>query len=140
MLMPPPSAITLSLPTHAFDSGLVVVTPPVIVTPLMLTVGSVGARKAPMVTTGPPPRIVVEFGPAPVIWRLRSITIPPANVPDPMRIVVRSPAALIAAWIVEKQPGLLPTHRLAVPRPELAVAAVAPTAVTVSSNASIGLF
>ena len=42
--MPPPPAITFGAPTQSTDSGLEWVTPPVIVTPSIETVGSASAR------------------------------------------------------------------------------------------------
>jgi hypothetical protein len=82
----------------------------VIVTPLIDTVGSVEALKAPIVSTGPPPSMIVPLAPAPLIVTLTSIVTPPAYVPGKIMIVSPSLAALTAAWIVEKQPGLLPTQ------------------------------
>src|SRR5437868_122851 len=84
---PPPSAITPSSPTNGMDSGLERVTPPVIVTPSIETAGSLEAPKAPIVSTGPPPLMMVEPAPAPTMSRLTSIVTPPAYVPGPLRIV-----------------------------------------------------
>src|SRR5438128_2548877 len=57
--MPPPAANTPSCPTNGVGCGFDRVTPPVIVTPSMETVGSVDSPKAPIVSTGPPPLITV---------------------------------------------------------------------------------
>src|SRR5262245_10141926 len=79
--MPPPAAQTPSFPLHGTDSGLERVTPPVIVTPLIVTVGSLAAKIWPIVITGPPPLMIVEPGPAPVSVRLLSMVNPPSKVP-----------------------------------------------------------
>ncbi len=84
--MPPPNA-----------SGLELLTPPVIVTPLIVTVGSVPAPSSPIVNTGPPPLITVEPAPEPSSLTLASIVIPPANTPGPMWITSPSCAASTAA-------------------------------------------
>ena len=129
MKTPPPSAANVS-------SALLVTSPPVMVTPLMDTVGGSGARACPIVITGPPPSMIVACAPAPTSWTLASIVIPPANVPWPTLIVSPSWAASTAAWIVEKQPGLLPTQRSAVAAPvDPAVrAAAATTAISVDES------
>ena len=54
-----------------------VVTPSLIVTPLIATVGGSGADGAPIVSTGPPPRIRVVLAPAPRSSMLASIVTPP---------------------------------------------------------------
>src|SRR6516165_85151 len=110
---PPPRAITPSSPVRGADSGLDRATPPVMVTPEIETVGSVDAPKTPIVSTEPPPRSTVEPAPAPVIFTLTSIVTPPAYVPGAMVIVSPLRAAPTAACKVAKQPGWLPTHRLA---------------------------
>src|SRR5262245_56653901 len=74
----PPAAHTPSLPVHGTDSGLVRVSPPVIVTPSIETVGSLAAKISPIVITGPPPLMVVRPGPAPASLTLTSIVKPPA--------------------------------------------------------------
>src|SRR5213078_192033 len=61
---PPPSAITPSSPTNRVDSGLDRATPPVIVTPSIETVGSLDAPKMPIVSTEPPPLMIVDSAPA----------------------------------------------------------------------------
>src|SRR5205823_4946501 len=53
------------------------VTPPVIVTSRMVTVGSLEPPSVPTVITGPPPLIVVRPAPAPSIARLLVIAKPP---------------------------------------------------------------
>src|SRR3954469_7512767 len=84
--MPPP------LPLDG--SRLPIASPPVTVTPRIVTVGSLAAPATPIVSTGPPPLIVVELGPAPTILTLTSIVTPPAYVPGPSLIV--SPACAAA--------------------------------------------
>ena len=59
MSMPPPVAHTPGIPKNGIDSGLVCATPPVIVTPEIETVGSVVAPNEPIVTTDPPPLMIV---------------------------------------------------------------------------------
>jgi hypothetical protein len=76
--IPPPSAKTPSSPVNGLDCGLDLVTPPAIVMPWIDTVGSLDAPKVPIVSTGPPPRIVVEADPAPTSFTLVSIVTPPA--------------------------------------------------------------
>src|SRR6266849_4676362 len=75
--MPPPAAHTPSFPAHGTDSGLERVTPPVIVTPPIETVGSLAAKIWPIVITGPPPLMIVRPGPAPTSLTLLSIVKPP---------------------------------------------------------------
>ncbi len=75
-------------------------TPPVIVTPLIETVGSVEPLVTPIVITGPPPRMIVAAAPEPTSRTLLAIVIPPENVPSPIRILSPSCAASTAAWIV----------------------------------------
>jgi hypothetical protein len=65
------------------------------VNPEIVTVGVLVAE--PIVTTGPPPRITVRPGPAPARLTLASNVTPPANVPEPIRIVEPSGAAFTAA-------------------------------------------
>ena len=74
---PPPVAKAPASPKNGTDTGLVRETPPVMVTPLMDTVGSVGAPNVPMVSTGPPPRMVVDPFPDPTRFRLEAIVKPP---------------------------------------------------------------
>src|SRR5207248_2294161 len=88
--MPPPAVKE--------GAGFDVLTPPVIVTPLIVTVGSLGASASPIVTTGPPPLMIVVSTPAPINFRFLSIVIPPANVPEPMWMTSPSCAASTAAW------------------------------------------
>src|SRR5262249_62149743 len=76
--MPPPAAQAPALPVHGTDSGLERVTPPVIVTPLIETVGSLEAPKVPIVITGPPPLMTVLPAPAPASLTLTLIVKPPA--------------------------------------------------------------
>jgi hypothetical protein len=97
---PPPAANAPSTPVNGTDSGLDRVTPPVMVTLLIDTVGSLDAPKVPMVSTGPPPRIMVAADPAPRSWTLVVMVTPPAKVPGPMVIVSPSWAALTAAWML----------------------------------------
>ena len=123
--IPPPAAKTFSSPTNAVDSGLEVVTAPVIVTPSIETVGSVSAKSVPIVRAGPPPLIVVAPAPAPRRARLFVIVTPPANVPRARTIVSPSDEASTAAWIVEKHFGP-PTQRVA---PFAAADAVATTSI-----------
>src|SRR5271165_6143046 len=74
MSTPPPVAHTPGIPKKGIDSGLVCATPPVIVTPLIDTVGSVVAPNEPIVSTDPPPPLmVVAPGPAPISCKLFSI-------------------------------------------------------------------
>jgi hypothetical protein len=80
MTTPPPSATHVSPP-------LPVVSPPVIVTPPIDTVGAARPERSPIITTGPPPRMIVDDAPAPNNWTLFAISMPPANVPAPIRIV-----------------------------------------------------
>lgn len=94
--MPPPAAHTPAFPVNGIDSGLDRATPPVIVTPLIETAGSLDAPKAPIVSTEPPPMIVAA-DPAPSRNTLLVIVTPPAKVPGPMVIVSPSCAALTAA-------------------------------------------
>ena len=94
-------------------SGTDVLTPPVIVTSLIETVGSVAANSTPIVSTGPPPLIVVRADPAPTICTLFVTATPPANVPASSRIVSPSEAAASAACNVATQPGRLPTQIVA---------------------------
>src|SRR5438445_13112491 len=77
--IPPPTAITPG-PTNA-SAKLECVTPPVMVTPLIETVGSPAALKVPIVITGPLPVIVVAPAPAPLRLRFLSIVKPPLQVP-----------------------------------------------------------
>src|SRR5262245_33647316 len=87
--------------------------PPVIVMRLIETVGW-GPMNAPIVMSGPPPWMVVAPAALPTRSMLFRIVIPPANVPGPTAIVSPSWAALTAAWIVAKQPGLFAsTQRIA---------------------------
>ena len=68
--MPPPRPLDgVTLP---------IVTPPVAVMPSIVTVGSVAAKGTPIVSTGPPPRMMVAPGPAPTSVTLASIVTPPA--------------------------------------------------------------
>ena len=62
------------------------VSPPVIVTPAIVIVGSRGAPGVPSVSTGPPPLMIVEDAPVPISRRLLSMLTPPAKVPDAIRI------------------------------------------------------
>src|SRR5437762_9087472 len=78
---PPPKAMTPSSPVHATDSGLDREIPPVIVTPMISTVGSTVAPKVPIVMTVPPPRMTVELAPLPRSRTLFAIVKPPAKVP-----------------------------------------------------------
>src|SRR5439155_9245969 len=116
-------------------SGTEELTPPVIVTPLIAIVGSVGANSFPSVSTGAPPLMVVAPAPAPRTSTLTSIVTPPANVPGPIVTVSPSWAALTAAWIVEKQPAP-PTHSVAA-RAEDAVAPEPTSAAAAAETARI---
>src|SRR5215467_8872019 len=71
---PPPNADSWQWPT---DPGVERVTPPVMVTASIETVGSVVAPKDPIVITGPPPLMAVEPAPAPTIFTLTPIVKPP---------------------------------------------------------------
>src|SRR5439155_26772412 len=84
---PPPAAKTPSWPVNGVEIGLDRVTPPVIVTPSIVTVGSFAAPKVPIVSTGPPPLIVVRPDPAPTSLTLLSIVNPPSYVPALIEIV-----------------------------------------------------
>src|SRR5947209_4003079 len=88
--MPPPIAITPAVPTNLVDSGLDRATPPVMVTPSTETVGSLDAPRVPMVSTEPPPLMIVTLGPAPTRLTLLSIVMPPAKVPCPIWITSAS--------------------------------------------------
>src|SRR5262249_4761308 len=79
--MPPPAAQTPSFPLHGTDSGLERVTPPVIGTPLIVTVGSPPAKLGPVVMPGPPPLMIVDRGPPRVSVGLLSRVTPPSKVP-----------------------------------------------------------
>src|SRR6266516_4357680 len=84
---------------------LPIATPPVTVTPSIVTVGSLAASATPIVSTGPPPLMAVAPGPAPASLTLTSIVTPPAYVPGP--IVIVSPlwaAARAGASCVYGQP------------------------------------
>ena len=107
-----PTTISTPPPCVTAWSGLELLKPPVTVTPVIETVGSVVDCSWPMRSTGPPPVMVVAPAPDPRMSTLTSIVTPPANVPGAIVIVSPSLAAFTAAWIVEKQPGLLPTQRL----------------------------
>src|SRR5262245_48009941 len=107
---PPPAAKTPSCPVNGVDSGLERVTPPVIVTPSIETVGSSEAPNSPIVSTGPPPLMIVWPAPAPTSLTLTSIVTPPANVPGSTAMVSPPCAASTAAWIVARAPGPLPTQ------------------------------
>jgi hypothetical protein len=60
----------------------------------MFTVGSLAAPKVPIVTTGPPPLMIVLPAPEPRIVTLTSTVIPPAYVPG--ATVMTSPLAAAA--------------------------------------------
>ena len=97
---PPPRAKTPSTPRNGIDSGLDWAKPPVMVTPVITTVGSTSAPYSPIVITEPPPLMMVAFAPLPSRRTLFVIVMPPAKVPRPRRIVSPSWAATRAAWIV----------------------------------------
>src|SRR5712691_9536750 len=97
--MPPPAANTPSWPVNGIDSGLERVTPPVIVTPSIETVGSLEAPKVPIVRTGPPPLMIVWAEPAPASLTLLSIVKPPSYVPAAIAIVSPLCAAASAGAI-----------------------------------------
>src|SRR5512132_651949 len=84
--------------------------------------------------------MTVSFAPAPLIVTLTSIVTPPANVPGAIMIVSPSLAALTAAWIVVKQPGLLPTQMDLAPAdvaalaPPTAMASATPTATSAAQK------
>ena len=61
-----------------------------IVTPEIVTVGSLTAFASPTVSTGPPPLMMVDAAPAPCMWTLTRTVTPPAYVPGLMRM--RSPS------------------------------------------------
>src|SRR5262245_17655143 len=84
---PPPAAKTPSRPVNGVDSGLERVTPPVIVTPSIETVGSSEAPNSPIVSTGPPPLMIVRPAPAPTSLMLTASVPPPANGPGSTAIV-----------------------------------------------------
>ena len=75
---PPPVAKTPSRPVSGVETGLDRVTPPVIVTPSTVTVGSLSANAWPIVITGPPPSMIVEPAPAPTSFTLLLIVKPPS--------------------------------------------------------------
>src|SRR6266567_5052781 len=95
---PPPNAESWQWPT---DSGVERVTPPVMVTASIETIGSVVAPKDPIVITGPPPLMAVETAPAPTIFTLTPIVKPPRYVPAATWIVSPLWAAAIASDICE---------------------------------------
>ena len=72
---------------NGVDIGLDREAPPVIVTPSIDAVGSLEAPNVPIVSTGPPPLIVVRPDPAPRSLTFLSIVKPPAYVPVPIEIV-----------------------------------------------------
>src|SRR5262245_39736321 len=111
IITPPPAAKN---PAPAGDSGLESLNPPVIVIPRINTVGGSGARRSPIVITGPPPTMRVAASDTPTRLTLFVMVIPPANVPGPIRIVSPSRAASSAAWTVAKHGGRgPPTHKSA---------------------------
>ena len=66
-------------PNVTSGSGLESLMPPVMVTPLIDTVSPAGSTSRKIVSTGPPPLIVVAFAPAtPTRCTLTSIVMPPA--------------------------------------------------------------
>jgi hypothetical protein len=73
MRTPPPNVTS--------SSGEESLTPPVIVTPRMVTLRCSGSGSRKIVSTGPPPAMTVECEPAPTSAMLLSIVTPPANVP-----------------------------------------------------------
>ena len=83
---------------HRGACGSELVSPSVTVRSDSVTVGVAAAD--PIVSTGPPPEILVAEGPAPIRSTLRSIVTPPANLPGPILIVSPASAAFTAAWIV----------------------------------------
>ena len=95
---PPPWLTTVS--------GKESLTPPVIVTPLNRHRRLGPGLLDPIVTTGPPPLMIVFADPAPIRLTLTSIVTPPANVPGAIVIVSPSWAASTAAWIVDEAAGL----------------------------------
>src|SRR6188472_1230720 len=107
-LSPPPAANTPLTPTKACDSPLEVVTPPLIVTPVITTVGWFAARKSPTLTTGPPPRIVVASAPAPTSLTLLVIASGPRYVPAPTLTTSPFRALESADWIVAAHPAPSP--------------------------------
>ena len=102
--MPPPKVTAVS--------GWLLLTPPVTVTPSIDTDSLSGAVARKIVSTGPPPVIVVAPEPAPLIATLLSMVTPPAKVPAATVIVSPSCAAVTAACKVEEHPADGPTHRV----------------------------
>jgi hypothetical protein len=145
---PAAGRIEIPPPKVTNESGVASLSPPVIVTRLIETVGL--TTPSPIVTTGPPPSIVVAPAPEPTSCKLFKIVIPPANVPDPIAIVSPFCAASRAAWIVGKHPAFAATHNVAAERADvvavphtIAVAAVAamsivPLRIKTSSRPSLG--
>ena len=121
--LPAPDGIHTPPPRAANGRGAESLNPPVMVTRLIETVGWSIPSGSPIVTTGPPPSIVVAPAPAPTSCTLFEIVIPPANVPGPIAIVSPSCAASSAAWIVGKHPAFAPTHSVAAERAGSVVAA-----------------
>src|SRR6266542_2615587 len=96
---------------------------------LIATVAPAALPADPGIETPPPATTDVEgcesLRPPVIVRRLsttsrwlsppkRSIVIPPWNVPGAIWIVSPSWAAFTAAWTVEKQPGFVSTHNVAV--------------------------
>ena len=75
----------------------------------IVTSGSCGAKAFPIVSTGPPPSMMVLLAPEPITSTLLLMVIPPAKVPGPIRITSPAWAALTAPWMVAKH-GDLPTQ------------------------------
>ena len=109
MYTPPPNAKCAMRVSNSVE----VVTPPLIVTPLIATVGGSGANGAPMVSTGPPPWMLVRCAPAPRSSTLTSIFTPPRYTPGAIRIVSPSWAASTACWSLSKHPGRWSTQKVA---------------------------
>jgi hypothetical protein len=110
--MPPPSAVARSKSVEQVgpQCPLELVSPPVSLTRRIATFGSVAAPRTPIVSTGPPPRIVVAPARAPTRVSDLSIVIPPGKLPRPRWMTSPSWAASTAAWIVAKQSAPRPTQ------------------------------
>jgi hypothetical protein len=111
---------------NSLESGLEVVCPPVIFTLEIVTFGSRGANASPIVSTGPPPLMIVFLAPEPITLTLLSMVRPPAKVPGSTRITPPLWAASTASWTVSKHGGSPTQRSFAVDAP-LAAGAIAST-------------
>ena len=80
---PPPNTCAVPPKRKPGRGGLDVVRPPVILTRAIDTLGGLADPGSPIVTTGPPPRIVVAPAPAPLRLTLFVIVMPPRERAGP---------------------------------------------------------